>query len=276
MCATIEDRAHYRRVKVQVLYNLPWYCDECSRSNWFLGIVRNTVEVDGKDGADGEEEADGEEGVDGDEEAGGEEEADGEEGADGEEEADGEEGADGEEEADGEEGADADKETDGQEINGDRTDDDNQKMDNDSIDVQDPSVSYANRTGHDESSLIDPVDTDVSLGNQKLTWHIINGATKRGGAHLVNSLGYTYVMHKQSKDGDAQYWVCARKTSGCKARVVQRQDSFTCGWKNHICHPSAGAIELATVRATARNNAKTHQFISAQEIVNKVYYRHYT
>ena len=47
MCATIEDRAHYRRVKVQGLYNLPWYCDECSRSNWFLGIVRSTVDVDG-------------------------------------------------------------------------------------------------------------------------------------------------------------------------------------------------------------------------------------
>ena len=44
MCATIEDRAHYRRVKVQVLYNLPWYCQECSRSNWFLGIVRTAVE----------------------------------------------------------------------------------------------------------------------------------------------------------------------------------------------------------------------------------------
>jgi hypothetical protein len=230
MCATIEDRAHYRRVKVQVLYNLPWYCVECSRSNWFLGIVRNTVEADGEEGADGEEEADGEEG------------------------ADVEEGADGEE------------------VNGDRIEDDNREMANDSIDIQDPSVSYADRIDHDESSMVDPVVADVSLGNQQLTWHIINGATKRGGAHLVNSLGYIYVMHKQSKDGDAQYWVCARKTSGCKARVVQRQDSFTCGWKNHICHPSVGAVELATVRATVRNIAKTHQFISAQEIVNKVLY----
>ena len=84
MCATIEDRAHYRRAKVQVLYNLPWYCDECSRSNWFLGIVGNTVEVDGMEGADGEEEADGEEVADGEDVADSEEVADGDNETDGE------------------------------------------------------------------------------------------------------------------------------------------------------------------------------------------------
>lgn len=245
MCATIEDRAHYRRVKVLILINLPWYCEECCRSKWFLGIVRNTVDEEGETANDQDEVQDNG-------------------GANGEE-------NDIEEEDDDEEEVDGEEEGDGEEVNGDRTDHGHGEMDIDAIDVQDPSVSYKDRTAHDESSLVDDVVNEpVIHGDQDLIWHIIDGATKRGGAHLVNSLGYTYVRHKQSKEGDAQYWTCARKTAHCKARVVQRQDSFTCGWKSHICHPLAGAIELATVRATVRSIAKSHQFVSAQEIVNKV------
>ena len=90
-------------------------------------------------------------------------------------------------------------------VNEDGDDEGSREIGVDSIDIQDPSLSYADRADHDESSLVDGVVTAVVLGDQELTWHVIEGATKRGGAHLVNSLGFTYVRHKQSTEGDAQY-----------------------------------------------------------------------
>ena len=110
---------------------------------------------------------------------------------------------------------------------------------------------------------------DCSSLVEKTEWQVIQGATKRGGAHLIHRMGFTYVTQKKGKSG-VIYWVCARKNAGCPARVQQQCDIFTPGHKGHTCEPKVGAEYIANVRAIANKMAKEQPFTSAQQILGKV------
>jgi len=107
-----------------------------------------------------------------------------------------------------------------------------------------------------------------------MKWEVVIGASERDGNHLINNLGYSYIRHRKSKNGQVQYWICCKKNSahGCKARVIQRGDEFQPNGTEHICQPRTGADLIAKIRATVNKQACSQPFASAQQIANKVAY----
>ncbi len=103
-----------------------------------------------------------------------------------------------------------------------------------------------------------------------LTWEIIEGATERGGAHLVNSTGYQYVRRRAPQKNGTTHWICSKKTMGCRATVTQRNDAFTQGTKDHTCLPCPGLACAAKVRATVNQAAMTQPLTSARDKGDKV------
>ena len=91
---------------------------------------------------------------------------------------------------------------------------------------------------HHESQLVESVmDTD-DVSTEEITWELVTGSTERNGTHLVNSIGYTYVLHKLGKSEGIAHWRCAQRNSAkCKARVNQKSDDFSIGIVKHLCTP---------------------------------------
>ncbi|ESO08389.1 hypothetical protein HELRODRAFT_169214 [Helobdella robusta] len=101
----------------------------------------------------------------------------------------------------------------------------------------------------------------------RITFEIVKQATKRGGDHLVSSDGHNLTVKSKTKKGKTT-WVCAKKTNGCKAIVIQQDNNFTI--KNeHTCHAIAGATGLAKIRAKSYQAAMEQPFTSALDIVTK-------
>ncbi len=137
-------------------------------------------------------------------------------------------------------------------------------------DLVNPEESYdANPPPQDESSLDEPELEPEEAESFELTWEIIEGATERGGAHLVNNIGYQYVQRRPPKNGTT-YWVCSKKTMGCRASVIQKNGGFIVGPAEHICAPRTGLGCAAKVRATVNKAAKAQPFTSARQIVDGV------
>ena len=65
----------------------------------------------------------------------------------------------------------------------------------------DTSVGYAIPDIFQEPSLTEQPLEALDEEPAYLTWHKTANATKRGGVHLTNSLGYKYVFHKRGPQG---------------------------------------------------------------------------
>ncbi|ESO00153.1 hypothetical protein HELRODRAFT_175974 [Helobdella robusta] len=96
---------------------------------------------------------------------------------------------------------------------------------------------------------------------------IVENATKRGGNHLVSSDGFYFTIKSKTKGGNVT-WVCTKKTSGCKARVIESNHCFV-SKQEHTCSATTGAVQLAKIRAATYQNAIDKPFMSALEIVKQ-------
>ncbi len=134
-------------------------------------------------------------------------------------------------------------------------------------------------TSKDAAALQEPIvvmettfpETTAATGDsstESVQWTKTAGATKRGGARLTNSLGYSYVVCKR-REGVID-WVCSVRNSkvNCNARVTEK-DGRLCPSLTEHCHPpSSGATEAARVAAMVRLQANSQPHIS----VPKLYY----
>ncbi|KAL8580816.1 hypothetical protein ACOMHN_017320 [Nucella lapillus] len=102
----------------------------------------------------------------------------------------------------------------------------------------------------------DPVITEPIMEDQPLTFEIIARGTQRGQPLLVDSEGFTYGIHRQSKDG-ATHWRCTRRRAACKCQVMVRQegDIFTRGTQEHLHAAESGAAVKAKLVRNVKETA---------------------
>jgi len=123
----------------------------------------------------------------------------------------------------------------------------------------------------DEDSDDDPSVNEMSDREVPLTYEIIEGGTKRGGAKLVDSLGFQYNVKRKYKT--TTHWQCTVRPKGNTCRVVVLEEkevnTFTRrGIHNH--EPDVGA-KLATEIVTAvKQEAVNDVYKSAAKIVKEV------
>lgn len=128
----------------------------------------------------------------------------------------------------------------------------------------------------EEPLIQDPIPHTSDTDPEEITWQVIKRATQRGGAHLVNSGGFTYVKQKVTKTSTV--WICSKrnKTLKCAACVHQRGNQFCPTETQHI-HPSApDALTSAKVRATLKESLSSHQFTAASALVTDAVHKHVT
>ncbi len=149
------------------------------------------------------------------------------------------------------------------------------------LDVPEPDLSEQEKAvesddgdapSQEKSSFVTPKSEPVETEPVELTWEIIEGATERGGDHLVTSTGYKFVRRQALRKNGTGYWICAKKSMGCRATVTQKKDGFTPGPSEHTCLPCSGVACAAKVRAAVNQAAMTQPFTSARQIVDRVSY----
>lgn len=139
--------------------------------------------------------------------------------------------------------------------------------------AEDVDVSYTEPSIHEESSVVmsGPEELDES---HHLTWKKIENATQRGGTHLTNSLGFTYVVSKvRNRTTD---WVCSirNKNTKCKARVKEVDGVFLLSEADHCHPPSVGATTACHVKATIRTKGSQQPFATAHQLVKEAMRQH--
>ncbi|KAL8570124.1 hypothetical protein ACOMHN_033803 [Nucella lapillus] len=113
----------------------------------------------------------------------------------------------------------------------------------------------------------DPVITEPIMEDQPVTFEIIARGTQRGQPLLVDSEGFTYGIHRQSKDG-ATHWRCTRRRAACKCQVMVRQegDIFTRGTQEHLHVAESGAAVKAKLVRNVKETAAAAPYQSAYTI----------
>lgn len=143
------------------------------------------------------------------------------------------------------------------------------------VDNDNEALTYEIPENINESSIIDPAP-EVNSGDEdiEIIWTKVLNATQRGGTHLTNNIGFTYVTSKVRKH--AIEWVCAirNKAMKCQARVKEENGMFFPGIHEHCHSPSIGAPESAKVKSTIREEAASNPFISAAQIVESALLTH--
>ncbi|KAK3587912.1 hypothetical protein CHS0354_014426 [Potamilus streckersoni] len=124
----------------------------------------------------------------------------------------------------------------------------------------------------------DPMDSigddDQSfIGDDGITYEIIQCGTQRGYKKLVDSRGYTYnVKRTESALQDTVRWTCSirNKSRRCPATVQQIGDEFRHGRKGHNHPGSTTAVLTAKVKAKAKQEAKVNVLEDAESLVDRV------
>ncbi|KAL8578552.1 hypothetical protein ACOMHN_028824 [Nucella lapillus] len=113
----------------------------------------------------------------------------------------------------------------------------------------------------------DPVITEPIMEDQPVTFEIIARGTQRGQPLFVDSEGFTYGIHRQSKDG-ATHWRCTRCRAACKCQVMVRQegDIFTRGTQEHLHAAESGAAVKAKLVRNVKETAAAAPYQSAYTI----------
>ncbi|KAL8560317.1 hypothetical protein ACOMHN_006048 [Nucella lapillus] len=113
----------------------------------------------------------------------------------------------------------------------------------------------------------DPVITEPIMEDQPVTFEIIARGTQRGQPLLVDFEGFTYGIHRQSKDG-ATHWRCTRRRAACKCQVMVRQegDIFTRGTQEHLHAAESGAAVKAKLVRNVKETAAAAPYQSAYTI----------
>ena len=122
-----------------------------------------------------------------------------------------------------------------------------------------------------EESIPDPqIQSDTQDVPRSLTFHLIEGGTKRSILNFGDSDGYSYNV--QLRRNTCTYWQCTVRPKGnrCKAIVIQRGDTFQQGKQEHNHPPVVGIATAARVLASIKEKAVGDQFRPASAIVNEV------
>ena len=132
-------------------------------------------------------------------------------------------------------------------------------------------VNYEMPEVIEEETLTEP-DPVVHQRPFSLTYEVVPSGTKRGKNKLVDSLGYTYNLKRQS-----QYivdWQCTVRSKNlrCRATVKQRGSHFTAGSHPHVHQAEVGS--LAKLSAAVKAAGRSEVFKSAGAIVQEVLTQH--
>ena len=102
-------------------------------------------------------------------------------------------------------------------------------------------------------------------------YEIIMDGSQKGKEKLADSDGFTYIVKTRRANGH-KVWRCSVRNNSvwCKATVLQKGDSFTCGSQPHVHSPQIGAAKATKISSAVKKMAATEIFTSAAEIVNKV------
>ena len=124
-----------------------------------------------------------------------------------------------------------------------------------------------------ESSIDEPQIRDFEpTFHDDITYTVVNGATKREKAMLIDNQGYTYNIKRRCLD--VTDWQCSvrPKDHPCRATVKQKNNDLfernTCS-HNHPGEP--GAITAAKISVSVKQKATEDLFKPASAIVDEVF-----
>jgi len=118
--------------------------------------------------------------------------------------------------------------------------------------------------------------TSVSPSSSPVTYCIFEDGSQREKPKLIDSLGYTYVIHRPKKSG--RVWRCSVRNSSVKCSASVSQDmednTFTRNSTPHIHEPCSMAMERVQITIEARKVGKmpgrtTTSFSEAERIVRQ-------
>ena len=105
---------------------------------------------------------------------------------------------------------------------------------------------------------------EETIGNHETTYEIIPAGSQKGNPKLVDSLGFSYTVKKGSrKYGNT--WRCSKRN--CPARVIEVNDTFTQGPREHIRACNLGAAVNAKLKSRIKASAKENLFTPAGTLV---------
>ncbi|KAJ8305978.1 hypothetical protein KUTeg_016523, partial [Tegillarca granosa] len=120
----------------------------------------------------------------------------------------------------------------------------------------------ARNTIHDQSV------RHIDVGDEELTYTIVESGTQRSKRKLVDSHGYTYNVKRQRKTTtDWQCTVRSKKVM-CMATVKQTGDTFEMG-KGHIHTVQPGTLEAVKIKAQIKSEAQANVHRAASAIVEE-------
>nr|XP_022310541.1 uncharacterized protein LOC111115915 [Crassostrea virginica] len=102
-----------------------------------------------------------------------------------------------------------------------------------------------------------------------ITYQVVEGATTRMRAKLVDNRGFSYTMKR--KNEDKIDWRCTKRSKNlqCPATVKQSGNEFVEGLHPHIHGPTVRAAAVATVVSQIKKSAKDNLFTPASQLVNR-------
>jgi hypothetical protein len=102
------------------------------------------------------------------------------------------------------------------------------------------------------------------------TYEVIEGGSQKGRPKLADSNGFTYVVRKKKANGN-KLWTCTvrNKTVACWATVLQNEDRFVRGPREHVHVPQPGAAIATKIRTAVKKSASEEMFTPVVDIVHK-------
>ena len=107
---------------------------------------------------------------------------------------------------------------------------------------------------------------EYTIANHETTYEIFPAGSQKGNPKLIDSLGFSYTVKKGSrKIGNT--WRCSKRN--CPARVIEVNDTFTQGPREHIHACDLGAAVNAKLKSRIKARAKTDLFTPAGTLVHE-------
>lgn len=113
----------------------------------------------------------------------------------------------------------------------------------------------------------DAVPNDVFINDDKPRFEILQGATQRGKAMLIDQMGYSYNVKKKTS-ATTTWWCSVRgKEHRCPARVKERNGMFQEGGLSHSHPARPGILAAAKVVIQSKKEGVSDFFKSAAKVV---------
>lgn len=125
-----------------------------------------------------------------------------------------------------------------------------------------------------ESSIADPQPMSVSDSDGDITYTIVQRTSIRNKDKLYDSLGFSYVFHRETQSSTT--WRCSvrNKSVYCKASIRVRDDNYIRSTTAHICVPEVGIMTCDAISARAKQVALENPLQSAAQIATAILQEH--